>query len=178
MSFQPSAVPNPSWIHYSSSQNSLGQLLLAYSPRGVCHLSMGDQLPLLEAQLLHKHPQAQRLDAEPELQKLLEQANAFIETPSTHLDLPLDLRGTPFQLQVWQALQAIPIGTTTTYAVIAHRLEAPQAVRAVASACAANPVALGIPCHRVISSHGSLSGYRWGIERKAELLRRESALLL
>lgn len=177
MSSQPSAVTNPGCIHYSISKNSLGLLLLACSQRGVCHLSMGDQTSLLEAQFLYKHPQAQRLDSAPELQKLLEQTNAFIESPKTNLNLPLDLRGTPFQLQVWQAIQHIPIGTTTTYAVIAQRLNSPQAVRAVASACAANPVALVVPCHRVITSHGSLSGYRWGVERKAELLRRELALL-
>ena len=177
MSSQPLAIQDSGWIHYSMSNNSLGLLLLAYSQRGVCHLSMGDQAPRLESQLLHKHPQAQRMDQEPELQSLLDEANAFIETPKADLNLPLDLRGTPFQLQVWQAIKYIPAGTTTTYAVIAQRLNSPQAVRAVASACAANPVALVVPCHRVITSHGTLSGYRWGVERKAELLRRELALL-
>ena len=177
MSSQPLAIQDSGWIHYSMSINTLGLLLLAYSQRGVCHLSMGDQAPRLEAQLLHKHPQAQRLDKDPELIKLLELTNTFIESPEEDLDLPLDLHGTPFQMQVWQALQNIPIGTTTTYAVIAHRLNSPLAVRAVASACAANPVALVVPCHRVITSHGTLSGYRWGVERKAELLRRELALL-
>ena len=177
MSSQPLATKGSDWIHYSLSHNSLGLLLLAYSQRGVCYLSMGDQLPLLESQLLNKYPQAQRLDTDTDLQKLLATTNAFIETPKTQLDLALDLRGTPFQLQVWQALKGIPIGTTTTYAVIAQRLNTPNAVRAVASACAANSIALAIPCHRVITSHGTLSGYRWGVERKAELLRRESARL-
>ena len=177
MSSQPSADTSPGRIYYSLGQNSLGLLLLAYSPRGVCHISMGDQAALLEAQLLHKHPQAQRLDSDTYLQTLLDAVNAFIETPKTDLDLPLDLRGTPFQVQVWQALQHIPAGTTTTYAVIAQRLNMPLSVRAVASACAANPIALVVPCHRVITSHGALSGYRWGVERKAELLRRELALL-
>lgn len=177
MSSQPLALQDSNWIHFGLSNNSLGLLLLAYSQRGVCHLSMGDHAPQLEAQLLHKHPQAQRLDNDPELLTLLDLANAFVETPNSNLDLPIDLRGTPFQLQVWHALQRIPIGTTTTYAVIAQRLDSPQAVRAVASACAANPVALAVPCHRVITSHGSLSGYRWGVERKAELLRRELALI-
>jgi O-6-methylguanine DNA methyltransferase len=98
----------------------------------------------------------------------------FIETPAAGLDLPLDVRGTAFQQRVWQALRTIPAGETTTYADIAKRIGAPQSVRAVAGACAANPIAVAVPCHRVVRSDGALSGYRWGVERKRALLDREA----
>jgi AraC family transcriptional regulator of adaptative response/methylated-DNA-[protein]-cysteine methyltransferase len=98
----------------------------------------------------------------------------FIEAPGIGLDLPLDLRGTAFQERVWQALRAIPAGSTASYAEIAQRIGSPRAVRAVAQACAANALAVAIPCHRVVRSDGNLSGYRWGVERKRELLARES----
>ena len=169
-----SAESNP--ILYGLRESSLGQVLLALSPKGVCHISLGDQSSSLEAHLLQKHPHAHPDPDHPTLNIYLKQVCAFIETPDHTLQLPLDLRGSPFQLQVWQALQNIAIGTTSTYAIMANRIDSPQAVRAVASACAANPVAIAVPCHRVITSNGDLSGYRWGVARKAELLRREAAL--
>ena len=99
----------------------------------------------------------------------------FVEAPELGLDLPLDVRGTAFQQRVWQALREIPAGQTASYAEIAARIGAPKAVRAVAQACGANPLAVAIPCHRVVRSDGSLSGYRWGVERKRALLEREAS---
>ena len=172
--FPPVNSVEPNTIVYALRDTSLGHVLMALSPRGVCHLSLGEQAHILEQHLLQKHPHAHHDPAHTELDHWLTQVAAFIERPDHPLQLPLDLRGTPFQIQVWQALQNIPIGTTTTYAIIANRIGSPQAVRAVASACAANPIALAVPCHRVITSNGDLSGYRWGVARKAELLRREA----
>ena len=161
-------------IDFALRESSLGYLLLALSQRGVCTITLGDQAAPQIEHLLQKFPQAQLNNDHPLLNQYLDQVVAFVEAPQQNLQLPLDLRGTPFQQQVWQALLAIPIGNTSTYTTIASRIGAPDAVRAVASACAANPVALAIPCHRVITSNGSLSGYRWGVARKAELLRREA----
>lgn len=167
-------IPRP--IHYCWGESPLGSLVLASSLTGICYLGMADQADTLLPALLSKFPQAQATSDDPELQNHLEAIRCFIDRPDTQPNLALDLSGTPFQLKVWQALQEIPPGQTTTYSLLAQRIQAPQAVRAVASACAANPVALLVPCHRVITSHGSLSGYRWGVSRKAELLRREAEL--
>ena len=118
--------------------------------------------------------EAQEIGADPDFEALVAQVVGFVEAPQTGLDLPLDIRGTAFQQRVWQALQAIPPGSTLSYTELARRIGAPAAVRAVASACAANPLAVVIPCHRVVRNDGALAGYRWGIERKRALLDREA----
>ncbi len=161
-------------IEFALGHSSLGEVLLAMSPHGVCAIALGDHADSLINAFKHKHPDAQLQADKPLLQQHLATVIAFIESPQQDLDLPLDVRGTIFQQQVWQALKTIPLGTTASYTVIAKRIDQPSAVRAVAAACAANPLALVIPCHRVITSDGNLSGYRWGVARKAELLRREA----
>ena len=109
-----------------------------------------------------------------EVQDDLAKVTRFVDKPTEGLDLPLDLRGTPFQRRVWEALRAIPVGTTVTYSELANSIGAPNAVRAVAGACAANPIALAVPCHRVVGSNGNLRGYYWGVERKRELIKKEA----
>lgn len=175
----PTSTPHhESQICFSLGNSSLGVVLVACSPRGVCAIALGDDTESVSQAFLQKFPSGQLVSDQPQLSGYLQQIIGFIESPQQGLDLPLDMRGTPFQQQVWQALLAIPIGTTCSYNSLAQRIDAPNAIRAVASACAANSIALAIPCHRVITSNGSMSGYRWGVERKAELLRREGALNL
>jgi len=120
-------------------------------------------------------PRAQLIGADKAFEKTIAQVIGMVETPALGLSLPLDIRGTAFQQRVWQALREIPVGTTVSYADIAARIGAPASVRAVAQACAANKLAVAIPCHRVVRKDGDLSGYRWGVERKRALLARESA---
>jgi AraC family transcriptional regulator of adaptative response/methylated-DNA-[protein]-cysteine methyltransferase len=121
-----------------------------------------------------RFPKSPLVEGPAELQSLADQVTAFVAAPAKALDLPLDLRGTAFQRRVWQALLDIPAGKTASYAEVAERIGSPKAVRAVAQACAANAVALAVPCHRVIGNDGRLSGYRWGVERKQALLEREA----
>ena len=160
-------------IKYAVGTCSLGSILIAASDEGVCAILLGDAPdPLLEA--LHgQFPRAQIVSGDKGFEALAAKVIAFVETPGDGLDLPLDIRGTAFQHRVWDALRRIPTGTTASYAAIAEAIGAPKSVRAVAGACAANRVAVAIPCHRVVRSDGSLSGYRWGIERKRTLLARE-----
>jgi AraC family transcriptional regulator of adaptative response/methylated-DNA-[protein]-cysteine methyltransferase len=136
---------------------------------------LGDDPQTLAQELQDRFPKANLLGADPSFERQIALIVGMIETPGPARQLPLDVRGTAFQLRVWQALREIPLGCTATYAQIAARIGVPTASRAVAGACAANPLAVAIPCHRVVRSDGSLSGYRWGVERKRELLRRESA---
>jgi len=152
----------------------LGSLLVAVGERGVCAITLGDNPEALAADLLDRFPEGQRVLDDPEVGQALAQLVSFIEAPTLGLELRLDVRCTAFQQRVWQALREIPMGAKASYAEIARRVGSPKAVRAVAGACAANSLALAIPCHRVVRSDGSLSGYRWGMARKAELLRRES----
>lgn len=161
-------------IRFALGLSSLGSLLVAMSARGVCAISLGDKPETLIRDLLERFPKARRVEGEAEFEQVIAKVAAFVETPALGLDLPLDVRGTPFQRRVWQALREMPSGACASYAEIARRIGAPNSVRAVAGACAANALAVAIPCHRVVRADGSLSGYRWGIERKAELLRRES----
>ena len=141
----------------------------------MCAILLGDEPgPLLE-QLQDKFPRANLIGADRDFERLVAQVVGFIEAPAIGLDLPLDLQGTVFQERVWQALRSIPLGSTASYAEIAQRIGAPKSMRAVAQACAANSLAVAIPCHRVVRSDGSLSGYRWGVERKRQLLEREAA---
>ncbi len=149
---------------------------MAAGERGVSCIAMGDDAEELERELLAHIPHAIQAKGDDEFMRLLEKVVGFIENPRLGLDLPLDIRGTEFQQRVWQALRAIPAGVTATYSELARRIGAPKAVRAVASACAANNLAVAIPCHRAVRADGGLSGYRWGINRKRALLEREAKL--
>jgi AraC family transcriptional regulator of adaptative response/methylated-DNA-[protein]-cysteine methyltransferase len=162
-------------IRFAVGACSLGQVLVAASERGVCAILLGDSKAVLASDLAARFPRASLLEGGADFQQQLASVVAFVERPAVGLDLPLDVRGTAFQERVWQALRAVPTGVTTHYTELAHAIGAPRAVRAVASACAANPLAIAIPCHRVLRSDGNLSGYRWGVERKRELLAREQA---
>ncbi|MBE0531180.1 MAG: methylated-DNA--[protein]-cysteine S-methyltransferase [Rhodospirillales bacterium] len=135
---------------------------------------MGDDADSLVGALRRRFPAARLIEGGAQAEALAARVAGAIETPSRGLDLPLDIRGTAFQRRVWEALCEIPTGTTSSYAEIARRIGAPGAVRAVAQACAANPVAVAVPCHRVVRSDGALSGYRWGAGRKRVLLTREA----
>jgi AraC family transcriptional regulator of adaptative response/methylated-DNA-[protein]-cysteine methyltransferase len=162
-------------IHFGIAECSLGLVLIARTERGLCALFLGDDAQALARDLRRRFPHATLLSVDVTADSLLGKALALVESPDEHLSLPLDLQGTPFQKRVWQALREIGPGYTTSYAGIAAQIGAPRAVRAVAQACAANPVAVAIPCHRVLRSDGGISGYRWGIERKQALLAREAA---
>lgn len=161
-------------IRFAVGQCSLGAILVAQSQRGICAILLGDDANALVLDLQERFPKAQLLGGEPPFEQLVAQVVGFIEAPALGLDLPLDVQGTAFQQRVWQVLREIAPGATTTYTDIAVAIGSPRAVRAVASACGANPVAVAIPCHRVVRRDGGLSGYRWGVERKRELLQRES----
>ncbi|MCO7610545.1 bifunctional DNA-binding transcriptional regulator/O6-methylguanine-DNA methyltransferase Ada [Pseudomonas chlororaphis] len=161
-------------IRFAVGQCSLGAILVARSERGVCAILLGDDPNQLVEQLQDKFPRANLLGADADFERLVARVVGFVEAPAIGLDLPLDLRGTAFQERVWQALKSIPAGSTASYAEIAQRIGAPKSMRAVAQACAANSLAVAIPCHRVVRSDGSLSGYRWGVERKRQLLEREA----
>jgi len=162
-------------VRYALRRTALGHALLATTDEGVCALALGDDADALEAGFRATHPQAVRRRRDPVLTDGLRKVAAFVAKPSDALRLPLDVAGTAFQRRVWQALLALPPGATTSYAALAANIGAPRAVRAVAAACAANPVALAIPCHRVVAGDGGLAGYRWGVARKAALLERERA---
>jgi AraC family transcriptional regulator of adaptative response/methylated-DNA-[protein]-cysteine methyltransferase len=160
-------------IHFAIAQCSLGAVLVACSERGVCAILLGDEPQALLDDLHLRFPKAQLLGADAAFEQVVAKVLSFIETPKSGLDLPLDIRGTAFQQRVWQALGKIEPGTTASYAQVAASIGAPNAVRAVAGACAANALAVAIPCHRVVRTDGGLSGYRWGVERKRTLLDRE-----
>ncbi|RVT89859.1 bifunctional DNA-binding transcriptional regulator/O6-methylguanine-DNA methyltransferase Ada [Sphingomonas crocodyli] len=159
-------------IRYGIGPSSLGLVLAAVSDRGVCSILLGDDEGELEAELGRRFPRA-ALVADPDLGDTVAAVTALVEAPGRGLSLPLDIRGTAFQQQVWDALRAIPAGETRSYADVARAIGSPRAVRAVAGACAANKLALAIPCHRVVHGNGDVSGYRWGTERKRALLARE-----
>ncbi len=161
-------------IRYAFGICSLGSILVAVSPRGVCAISLGDDPEALLRDLRERLPKARRIGGDSALEPLVAEVVGFIEAPAQGLGLPLDIRGTAFQYRVWRALREIPSGRQVSYGEIARRIGAPKAARAVARACAANPMAVAIPCHRVGRADGHRSGYRWGIERKEALLRRES----
>lgn len=163
-------------IRFAVGQCSLGAILVASSDRGVCAISLGDEPEKLVHQLQDQFPNASIVGADSDYEAVVSRVIGFVDSPSMGLDLPLDVRGTAFQQRVWHALREIPAGATATYQEIAARIGAPAATRAVAGACAANKLAVAIPCHRVIRTDGSLSGYRWGVERKQQLLDRENSV--
>jgi AraC family transcriptional regulator of adaptative response/methylated-DNA-[protein]-cysteine methyltransferase len=163
-------------LRFAVAQGSLGAVLVAASEKGVCAISLGDDPDALVRDLQDRFPKARLIGGDAEFERRVAQVIGFIEAPRTGLDLPLDVQGTAFQQKVWQALQEIPAGSTASYADVARRIGAPKAVRAVAQACAANPLAVAIPCHRVVRHDGQLSGYRWGVERKSALLAREAGV--
>ena len=162
-------------IRFAVGECSLGSILVAASDRGVCAIFLGDDAEALVRELQDRFPRAKLIGGEAAFEETVAKVVGLVEAPGLGLDLPLDIRGTAFQQRVWQALCAIPPGTTASYADIARAIGAPASVRAVAHACAANRIAVAIPCHRVIRTDGSLSGYRWGVERKRTLLQRETA---
>jgi AraC family transcriptional regulator of adaptative response/methylated-DNA-[protein]-cysteine methyltransferase len=161
-------------IHFDIGDTSLGLVLVAVSSKGVCSILIGDEPATLTADLQRRFANLECVRDDVKLRGALKQVTAFIDTPAVGLDLPLDLAGTDFQVRVWRALTKIPTGSTASYADVARRIDAPKSFRAVAQACGANPIALAIPCHRVVRNDGALSGYRWGVARKRALLEREA----
>ncbi len=162
-------------IRFAVGQCSLGAVLVAATARGVCAILLGDDPDALVRDLQDRFPQAALDGEDGAFDATVARVVAFVDAPRRGLDLPLDIGGTAFQQRVWAALQAIPPGETRSYAQVAAGIGNPAAVRAVAGACAANPLAVAVPCHRVVRLDGNLSGYRWGIERKRALLAREAA---
>ncbi len=153
----------------------MGAILVASSTKGVASILLGDDPDALVRNLQDRFPQARLVGGDKGYEALVARVVGFVEAPEIGLDLPLDVRGTAFQQRVWQALTEIPAGQTASYAEIARGIGVPKSVRAVASACAANNLAVAIPCHRVVRNDGSLSGYAWGVERKRVLLDKEAA---
>ena len=160
-------------IHFALGQCTLGAILVAESAHGICAILLGDEPESLLRDFQCQFPRAELIGGDAAFERRVAEVVGFVEAPTLGLHLPLDVRGTAFQERVWQALRAIPPGETISYTELAARVGAPAAVRAVAGACAANRLAVAIPCHRVLRRDGGLSGYRWGVERKQELLRRE-----
>jgi AraC family transcriptional regulator of adaptative response/methylated-DNA-[protein]-cysteine methyltransferase len=160
-------------IRFAIGHCSLGAILVAATEIGICAIELGDDAERLLQDFQSRFPQAEIVGDDPEFERLAALAICLADDPKRTPDLPLDIRGTAFQRRVWEELQRIPAGTTITYAELARRIGQPAAVRAVAGACAANKIALAIPCHRVVRTGGALSGYRWGIVRKRTLILRE-----
>ncbi len=163
-------------IRFAVGECSLGAILVAATALGVCAIFLGDDADRLVRDLQDRFPQAELKGGESDFEQIVARAVGLVEHPALGLDLPLDIQGTVFQHRVWQALRQIPSGRTVSYAEIAERIGMPKSARAIAGACAANPIAVAIPCHRVVRSDGALSGYRWGVERKRILLGREEEL--
>lgn len=161
-------------IRFAVGECSLGSILVGSSEKGVCAILLGDDPGALVRELQDRFPKAELMGGDANYERLMAKVVGFVEAPRLGLNLPLDVRGTAFQRRVWTALQAIPVGTTASYAEIAGRIGAPKSVRAVAGACAANAIAVAIPCHRVVRTDGGLSGYRWGVKRKRSLLDLEA----
>lgn len=162
-------------VRFAVGQCTLGAILVAQSQFGICAILLGDDPDLLVRDLQDQFPKARLIGGDEAFERLVAQVVGFVEAPSLGLNLPLDVQGTAFQERVWQALREIPPGATVSYAQVAARIGQPKAVRAVAQACGANHIAVAIPCHRVVRNSGELSGYRWGVDRKRELLRREAS---
>jgi len=162
-------------IRFAVGECSLGSILVAATDKGVCAILLGDDPEALVRDLQDRFDRAELVGGDAAFEALVAKVVGLVEQPRLGHDLPLDVRGTAFQQRVWQALQEIPAGETASYAQVAEQIGRPGAVRAVAQACAANALAVAIPCHRVVRTDGALSGYRWGVERKQALLQREAA---
>jgi AraC family transcriptional regulator, regulatory protein of adaptative response / methylated-DNA-[protein]-cysteine methyltransferase len=162
-------------IRFAIAQCSLGAILVASTGKGICAILIGDDPDALARDLQDRFPKADLVGAETDYERVVAAVVGLVEAPEIGLDLPLDVRGTAFQQRVWQVLRSIPAGRTVSYTELAQLVGAPNGARAVASACAANAIAIAIPCHRVVRTDGALSGYRWGVERKQVLLEREGA---
>lgn len=161
-------------IRFAVGECSLGALLVASSKKGIAAILLGGDPDRLVHELQDRFPKANLIGADREYEALVARLVGFIETPEQGLDLPLDIRGTAFQQRVWRALKDIPVGRTISYTELARQIGSPKAVRAVAGACAANKIAVAIPCHRVVRHDGSLSGYAWGVDRKRALIAMEA----
>ena len=160
-------------IRFAVGECSLGSILVAATAKGICTIQLGDEPVALVRELDNQFSRAELIGGDKEFESLVAMVIGLIEDPVQGIDLPLDIRGTTFQRRIWQVLQEIPAGTTSSYSMIAERVGSPKAARAVARTCASNPLAVAIPCHRVIRNNGSLGDYRWGVERKKILLFRE-----
>lgn len=163
-------------VWFAVGQCSLGEILVAESPRGICAILLGDSAQRLVESLQDNFPQAQLLGNDEDFERRVATVVGFVDQPAAEWSLPLDIRGTAFQQRVWHALRSIPVGETLSYAQVAEKIGSPKAVRAVAGACAANLLAVAIPCHRVVKQDGNISGYRWGVARKKSLLEKEQRL--
>ena len=161
-------------IRFAVGECSLGSILVAATEQGVCSILLGDDPGALVRDLQGRFPMAQLTGDDQNFEPMMAKVAGFIEAPWLGLDLPLDVRGTPFQQRVWQALRNIPAGSTASYGEIAERIGAPKQAYAVGQACAANSIAVAIPCHRAVRKNGALAGYRWGMARKRALLEREA----
>ena len=161
-------------IWFAVSECFLGSVLVAMSRQGICAIFLGDDPQQLVQDLQKKFPRANLMGGDNQFGQFIAKVSGFINDPAIGFDLPLNIQGTAFQQRVWQALRKIPAGETVSYTDIARQIGAPESVRAVAGACAANIIAVAIPCHRVVRKDGTLSGYRWGVERKGILLEREA----
>lgn len=162
-------------IRVATGRCWLGVVLVAVSDKGICAILLGDDSEALANDLAHRFPNAMLAAGDEDATRQLAQVIRFVESPTQGVDFPLDLRGTPFEQRVWQALMAIPAGSTASYGDIARRLGEPRMAREVGEACAANALAIAVPCHRVLKADGGISGYRWGVRRKRALLQREAA---
>lgn len=160
-------------VSYAIADSPLGRLLVAATPKGICSVKLGDKDEVLEKELRHEYPAASIRPNRTDLARWVASILTYLNGRRPHLDLPLDIQATAFQWTVWRYLQSIPYGETRAYSQVARGIGKPSAVRAVARACATNPVCLVIPCHRVVGKDGSLTGYRWGVERKRTLLEKE-----
>jgi AraC family transcriptional regulator of adaptative response/methylated-DNA-[protein]-cysteine methyltransferase len=169
-------TPSVDEIIFTLGDSSLGRVLVARSARGLCAVLLGEEGDALVQELRVRFPRATLREDGAELAALAAEVIGMVEAPSRGGELPLDLRGTEFQRSVWQALREIPAGETASYTEIARRIGRPGSVRAVGGACAANPLAVVVPCHRALRSDGALAGFRWGLERKRALLAREAAM--
>ena len=165
-------------IRYDIGSSTLGRVLVASNDKGLCAILLGDSPQSVLRELRERFPAAQLTQEPKQLAHALPEVIELIEGRRAALDLPLDPAGTEFQRRVWRALRMIPAGATASYTDIARRIDAPTSFRAVAQACGANPLALAIPCHRVVRNDGGLSGYRWGVARKRALLEREASVLI
>ena len=162
-------------IRFAVGECSLGSILVAAAARGVCAVLLGDDPEALAHELEDRFPRAALVGGDGEFESVVARIIGLVEAPALGLELPLDLRGTTFQRRIWLALREVPAGTTASYSEIADRVGSPKAARAVARACAANPLAVAVPCHRVVRNDGKLGGYRWGVQRKRALLAREAS---